>query len=125
MISRDIHRHYNDMDLQAVFIRNLKMYRKNAKMTQAQLALQIDRSFNYINSVECAALFPPPDTIQKIAEVLNIRPMQLFDENASPANIITTSKEQFISRVSEKIYERLRADLKNDIAEVIEKEIEM
>ena len=113
------------MDLQAVFIRNLKMYRKNAKMTQAQLVLQIDRSFNYINSVECAALFPPPDTIQKIAEVLNIRPMQLFDENASPANIITTSKEQFISRVSEKIYERLRADLKNDIAEVIEKEIEM
>ena len=53
------------MDLQSVFIRNLKMYRKAAKMTQVQLALEIDRSFNYINSVECAALFPPPDTIQK------------------------------------------------------------
>ncbi len=108
------------MDLQEVFIRNLKMFRKQAKMTQVQLAIQIDRSFNYINSIECAALFPPPDTIQKIAEVLKIRPMQLFDENASPANILTTNKEQFISSVSEKIYAKLRSDLRKDIEEVIE-----
>ena len=113
------------MDLQEVFIRNLKMYRKQARLTQAELAVQIDRSFNYINTIECAGSFPPPQTIQKIAEVLHIRPMQLFDENASPANIISTNKELFISRVSEKIYERLRSDLKKDIVEVIENEIEM
>ena len=112
------------MNLQEVFIKNLKMYRKAAKITQSELSLQIDRSFNYINTIECAGSFPPPDTIQKIAEVLKIRPMQLFDENASPANIITTNKEQFISSISERIYIKLRADLKKDIAEIVEKAID-
>ena len=62
---------------------------------------------------------------KKIAEVLKIRPMQLFDENANPANILTTSKEQFISSVSERIYAKIRADLKKDIAEVIESVVEV
>jgi len=111
------------MDLQNVFISNLKMFRKKAKMTQAQLAMEIDKSFNYINSIECAAFFPPPDTIQKIAEVLNIRPMQLFDEGANPLTIITDNKEQLISEISEKIYSRFQGDLRRDISKVIDEMI--
>ena len=118
-----IQRHYKLMDLQNVFISNLKMFRKNAKMTQAQLAMKIDRSFNYINSIECAAFFPPPDTIQKIAEVLNIRPMQLFDEGANPLTIITDNKERLISEISEKIYSRLQGDLRSNITKVIDEMI--
>ena len=106
--------------MQTVFINNLKMYRKKARLTQAALALQIDRSFNYINSVECAVLFPPPATIQKIAEVLHIRPMQLFDENTSAENIIASDKEAFITEVSEKIYAKLRTDIHADIAAAVD-----
>lgn len=112
------------MDLQEVFIKNLKLYRKAAKLTQAELSLKIDRSFNYINTIECAGSFPPPDTIQKIADVLKIRPMQLFDENASPANIVATNKEQFISSISERIYAKLRTELKKDIMEIIQEAID-
>ena len=111
------------MDLQAVFINNLKMYRKKAKLTQAELALRIDRSFNYINTIECAASFPPPATIQKIAEVLQIRPMQLFDENASPENIIGSNKEQFIDDITKRIYAKLQADLRADIALAISESV--
>ena len=89
-------------------------------MTQAQLAMKIDKSFNYINAIECAAFFPPPDTIQKIAEVLDIRPMQLFDENANSMTIITDNKEQLISEISEKIYLRLQGDLRSNVAKVID-----
>ena len=96
------------------------LFRKKAKMTQAQLAMKIDKSFNYINSIECAAFFPPPDTIQKIAVVLDIRPMQLFDENANSMTIITDNKEQLISEISEKIYLRLQRDLRSNVAKVID-----
>lgn len=55
------------MALQETFINNLKFYRKKAGLTQAQLALLIDKSFNYINGIECGVSFPPPDVIEKIA----------------------------------------------------------
>ena len=96
------------------------MFRKREKLTQAQLALKIDKSFNYINSIECAAFFPPPETIQKIAEALNIRPMQLFDENENPATVISDNKEKLISTVTERIFDRFRKNLKEDLAQVIE-----
>lgn len=112
------------MSTRQIFITNLKYFRKQKGFTQAQLATLIDKSFNYINGIECGLSFPPPDVIDKIAEVLEIRPIQLFDENGCSNNIINADKEEFIKSVSERIYSRLKDDLKSGIIEGIEKAIE-
>lgn len=107
------------MTTQEIFINNLKAYRKQAGYTQAQLAVLIDKSFNYINGIECGASFPPPDVIDKIAETLKIRPFQLFDENGCAENIITSDKDSFVSDLSKKILSKMEPKIKKDITEAI------
>ena len=116
-----IHWQHKYMDSQKIFINNLKIYRKQAKLTQAQLATQIDKSFNYINGIECGASFPPPDVIDKICEVLKIKPVQLFDEDGCGVNIISGNRDKFIDEVSRNIYLRLKDDIKKSIEEEIDK----
>lgn len=103
------------MNTQQIFITNLKAFRKQKGYTQAQLAGLIDKSFNYINGIECGVSFPPPDVIDQIAEVLKIKPFQLFDENGCEENVINADKEVFIKNVSDRVYSKL----KDDIREVI------
>lgn len=107
------------MNTQEIFRNNLKAYRKQAGLTQAQLATYIDKSFNYINGIECGVSFPPPNVIDKIAEVLKIRPIQLFAENGCPENIINADKEEFMNQLAAKIYDRIKDDLKKCIYEGI------
>lgn len=107
------------MTTQQIFINNLKFYRKKAGFTQAQLAVLIDKSFNYINGIECGASFPPPDVIDKISETLKITPAQLFDENGCKENIINSNREEFVANLSKKIFSQLEDILKKDIVEGI------
>ena len=97
--------------LRDVFIRNLKFYRKRQKFSQEKLSYAIDMSMNYINQLENKNSFPPPEIIEKIARVLEIRPLQLFDENASPENIFSSSPDKFIDEVAEKVHEKIKDDL--------------
>lgn len=103
------------MTTQEIFINNLKFYRKHEKLTQAQLATFIDKSFNYINGVECGVSFPPPDVIDKIAEVLKIKPIQLFDENGCSKNIINNKREIFIEDLANKLTEKIQKNIKDEI----------
>lgn len=111
------------MTTQQIFINNLKFFRKKAGYTQAQLAVLIDKSFNYINGIECGASFPPPDVIDKIAETLKIKPAQLFDENGCKENIIGADRNNFIDELSKKIFSNLEPVLKKDISDGIESAI--
>ncbi|MCR5253490.1 MAG: helix-turn-helix transcriptional regulator [Treponema sp.] len=100
------------MNTQQIFITNLKTFRKQKGYTQAQLAGLIDKSFNYINGIECGVSFPPPDVIDQIASVLNVKTYQLFDENGCEENIINSNKDEFIKIVSERVYQKLKEDLR-------------
>ena len=82
------------MTTQQVFINNLKAYRKKAGYTQSQLAVLINKSFNYINGIECGVSFPPPDVIDKIAGVLKIKPVLLFDEGGCQQNVIARTRRR-------------------------------
>ena len=70
------------MSLREVFIQNLKYYRKLKGLRQIDLALEINKNTNYINSIENSKYFPSPETIEQIAQILGIEAMQLFDKNA-------------------------------------------
>ena len=58
---------------------NLKYYRKQKGFRQIDLALEINKGYNYINSIENEKYFPSPETIEQIAAVLEVEPMELFN----------------------------------------------
>ncbi|MBR4322297.1 helix-turn-helix transcriptional regulator [Treponema sp.] len=107
------------MKLKELFINNLKFYRKEKRMTQNELTLAIDKSYNYINSVEQGKMMPSFDVIEQICEVLQIKPVQLFDEQASPENIKAFNKEDYINGISEKLFDKLKTLISYEIRNTI------
>lgn len=100
------------MDLRKTFIRNLKFYRNSKKLRQLDLALEIGKSSNYINSIENGKYFPSPETIEKIAEYLEIEPMMLFDRK--------TPEEKANQNIPISNINEIKTQLKNDIMKDID-----
>lgn len=88
-------------------------------MTQNELTLAIDKSYNYINSVEQGKMMPSFDVIEQICEVLQIKPVQLFDEQASPENIKAFNKEDYINGISDKLFDKLKTLISYEIRNTI------
>lgn len=91
------------MGLQETFIANLKFYRKQRGVSQKDLSIALDKSFNYINSIECGVSFPPPGIIDDIAVILKIEPETLFSKSASPANIVRSYAATFSKSLKDEL----------------------
>ena len=83
------------MEIQAVFIQNLRKYRKNAKLTQEKLAELCNTDFRYIGQIETGRRCPSLEFIGKIASALNIAPYRLFyDQNDAENGLEVLHHEQ-------------------------------
>jgi transcriptional regulator with XRE-family HTH domain len=72
------------MDLDLVFVRNIKKWRKNAGLSQEKLAERCKSAHSYIRQIESGSRKPSFSFIEKIALALDIEPYQLFyDETAA------------------------------------------
>lgn len=107
------------MKLQEIFIANLKYLRKKKGLTQNDLTLAIDKGYNYINGIEQGKSFPQLDVIEKIAEVLEIPPSKLFDENTCTETLIQVNREKIISEITRNLYEKLKKDIRKEVEKVI------
>ena len=105
------------MSIRHTFIQNLKYYRKQRGLTQEKLAEAIEMSTSYIGDMEARERFPSPETIDKIAEALNIQPSVLFDETGCPENV----KSNFEKNYGVTIKEELSRLILKSISEVCEK----
>ena len=73
----------NVSDLQEEFIKNLKYYRNEKKISQEKLAESCDCATGTICCIECGRTLPSFEMIDKIASALGIHPADLFLRNAS------------------------------------------
>lgn len=101
------------MGIRETFTKNLKYYRKQAGITQEKLAEAIDMNTSYIGAIEACGRFPSPETIDKIAAALSIRPSVLFDESGSPENIKSTFKENYGASLKEELSARILKDIED------------
>ena len=60
--------------LKRIYVRNLKKFRKQAGLSQAQLGLRCDTLASYICEIETGRKFPSLEMIARIAEALQIQP---------------------------------------------------
>ena len=76
------------MEIQAVFSRNMKKYRKKAKLTQEKLAEMCGTDYRYIGQIETGVRCPSLEYVERIATALNIEPYLLFyNENKKEGEV--------------------------------------
>jgi transcriptional regulator with XRE-family HTH domain len=102
------------MEIQAVFAGNMKKYRKQAKITQEELAELCNTDHRYIGQIETGRRCPSLEFIGKIAAALNVAPYRLFyDENGGLEVLHQEQKQKIktmliesVSRICSMIDER-------------------
>jgi len=92
-------------ELKKIFAANLKEKRKVSGLTQAKLAEKADVSTHHIAMIELGRNFPACELIERIASVLEIDAYELFVEKKRSKN---------------KELEQLRADIREDIKQLLE-----
>ena len=65
-------------NLKQLFIHNLKAARQRKRLTQAELAERAELSTGFIGDIETGRTSPSFQTIEIIAEILEIEPYMLF-----------------------------------------------
>ena len=103
--------YYGEMGVRETFKENLKYWRAKANLTQEQLSEKIGYGSGYISEIESRDIFPKPETIDAIANALNITPAQLFESQGCPKNAIAFDKEKFIQEISNGLYQKLNASM--------------
>lgn len=68
-------------NLRNIFSKNLKYYRIKENLRQEDLAEKVDLTDKYISDLERAKFSPSLETIEKLANVLNISADLLLKEN--------------------------------------------
>ncbi|NLK45082.1 MAG: helix-turn-helix transcriptional regulator [Treponema sp.] len=93
------------MELRAVFIENVKKYRRINKLSQMALAEKCGTSTSYIGEIEIGKKFPSVEMIQKIATALEIPPYKLFMEESDVyvANLPPQAKQELVSKLQKSI----------------------
>ena len=98
------------MDLQDVFISNLKRFRKEQHITQEKLAELCDTDTSYIGQIETKKRFPSLTFIEKIATAISVQPYLLF----KPIENFEINKSQDMKK-------ELIETISNDISEILRK----
>ncbi|MBF0478281.1 MAG: helix-turn-helix transcriptional regulator [Candidatus Omnitrophica bacterium] len=80
--------------------KRIRFFREQAGLTQSQLAEKIEASDNYIGLIERGIKQPSLDTITRIAETLEVRINELFEEVISSED--TTKSTQELKRLLNK-----------------------
>lgn len=66
------------MDIKNIFGKNVKVNRKARGFSQEKFAELLGIGTPALSRIECGKSYPTPQTIEKIIEVLNIKPSLLF-----------------------------------------------
>ena len=68
----------NEHELRGILSGNIKRYRHNRNLSQADLAEKLDISVNFLCNIENGNRWISPQTLVKFASALNIEPYELF-----------------------------------------------
>jgi len=68
-------------DIREIFSRNLKHFRDRKNISQFALSTKAGLAHNFVNDIENRKKWVSPETIAKLAHVLDVEPYQLFMTN--------------------------------------------
>lgn len=74
------------MALSGIVSRNIKLVRRQQKLSQELLAKKARISVSYVSMLERGTRVPPLDTLEMIAKALGVAPICLCQELAAPTS---------------------------------------
>jgi len=101
-------------NIRETFAKNLRENRRKCGLTQGQLAEKAEVSTHYIALIELARNIPKVDTIERLANALNIEIYELF--------IMPLSPVMEMKKFQESIIAELRDIVKETVDEAFEQE---
>ena len=104
------------MDLNQIFVLNLKKWRKAAGISQKKLAEKCEAAHSYIRQLESGVGHPSFAFIAKIAEALEIEPYLLFYDESSQTN--HSARAKYAESVQAKLLETVSGSIKNAFEEL-------
>ena len=96
------------MDLDRIFIKNLKKWRKIMGLSQEKLAEKCNTGHSYIRQLESGNGHPSFAFIGKIARALEIEPYQLFYDEAAQGQSMRVKR---MKSIQTKLMETLSSDI--------------
>lgn len=69
------------MKLKQIFGKNIKYYHFQKNLTQKEFAERVNLNPSYVSELECGKYGPTFEKIEEIANILNVEPYMLFQEN--------------------------------------------
>jgi transcriptional regulator with XRE-family HTH domain len=99
-------------NIREVLARNLKEKRKELGMTQSELAERAEISTNFIALIETRKKFPAPETLERLADTLNMEISELFANPVSPETALKN------------LHHAILDDLDHAIGEAVDKAID-
>lgn len=104
--------------LRKIFAENVKFYRKQSKLTQAQLAEKCGIATNYLGEIEQEKKFPSVEVIEAIAAELGIPEYILFIRESE----ISQSAQNAISlKFTQKKKELICTEISDAVTKILEK----
>jgi transcriptional regulator with XRE-family HTH domain len=105
------------MNLQQIFIRNLKKIRKKRGISQMRLAEICATSANYIGEIEMGRRIPSFEKIEKLAFALEVFPYQLFMQDTDEPHELETRTflNEIPYSIKKEITSRLMSSIKSSI----------
>ena len=94
-------------NIREILAENIKKYRQNLGITQAELAERSNISTNFIGMIEQKRKFPAPEMMDRIAKALEIETSELFATSSSPQAEL------------KKLHKEILADLDRAISEAV------
>jgi transcriptional regulator with XRE-family HTH domain len=79
------------MEIQAIkdiFARNLKFFRNQRQLSQAQLAEKANISITFLSNIERGKMFPKVETLSRITESLDVEVQELFQSDLVSDNYV-------------------------------------
>ena len=102
---------------QNIFVRNLRFLRNQRELSQLKLSELVNITPNYLNAVENGKNFPSPEVLQRIIDVLDVLPYQLFLEHPENPKMIKNKEKSILLQE----LAHLKQQFNSDIAKIIEK----
>jgi len=105
------------MDLDQIFIHNLKKYRKSRELSQKTLAERCNAAHSYIRQIESGKGKPSFDFIKKLSSALNIDAYQLFFDESMAGQSKFLDNES-IEAIKNNFLTNIEQELNKAIAQV-------
>ena len=101
--------------IRQVLALNLKKNRQKCSLTQEKLAEKAGISPHYLAMVEVSKKFPTPETLDKLAQALEIDAVQLFDVSATPEGALLHLEQTIIYNIEHIVSNTIKQTLANEL----------